>query len=299
MCALNVVKGMNLSMIKYPKDLYINEHMEFKLGKERRKLLEKTLRLIGNFDNNKPIVIEDYEVITFSDIIFKIKDKDNTVYSFISFGLSYGKDNNRYSKNFHLTMKKENSNFIYKYDFDNIDGHLNFGDQLEVIEIEQQLSDSRKLKVKRGRYHSINLEIEEQDKKYVISIYNNYKSVDDDEHDLPLLENLETIIEEIKTLEKLNLENIINITNKKVGISGCYIYYKDKEIAGIDYLNDEIRRYNIIKENFTINTSVYPDKIERETERKIDNDIIKGKDILTDENYEIIQSDIQKILKLM
>lgn len=287
-------------MIKYPEDLFINKHMEHKCGKERKKALEEVLRTIGNFDEDKPIIIEDYEVETYSDIIFKIKDKDNTIFSFLSFGVGPLDDGtNRYQKSFYLTMQRENSKFVYKYDFSNLIHKLDFNDNFEVIEVNYPLSETRILKVKTGRYRLINLEIEETSKRYVINTYSNYKNEDDIDHELPLLENLEIIIDKAKKIDELNLESIMSIINKEIEISSCYIYSNDKKLANISFLNDEIKSYEIVNENVSIHTNVYSDKIERKTERKIDADVIKNEEVFTEENYEIIQSDIKKLMKTM
>lgn len=283
-------------MIKYSEEVYIQKHLELKCGKERLEALENILRILGNFEKNTPIIIEDYEKgENYSEDTFKVTDNDNTIFSFIRFGLDYKLDDERYRKNFYLTMQRENSNLIYKYDFSNLDQRLDFLDAFEVIEISYRLSESRILKLKRGKYEFSALEIEENDKKYRLCFGRRYNK-EDDKCGIELLEDFENIIERAKMLDVINLENILKIIENSQKITFIIIYKAEQQLASIKFTNGKIERYEINEQNRSVEVSI-GDKITRNTERKVDGSNIKTETEIEDEKHERIQEDYKLLFK--
>lgn len=283
-------------MIKYSEEVYIQKHLELKCGKERLEALEKILRILGNFEKNKPIIIEDNEKgENYSEDTFKVTDNDNTIFTFIRFGLGYKLDDERYRKNFYLTMQRKDSNFIYKYDFSNLDQRLDFLDAFEVIEISYRLSESRILKLERGKYEFSALEIEENDKKYRLCFGRRYNK-EDDNCEIELLEDLENIIERAKMLDVIDLENVLEIIKDTKKISFITIYKEKKELASISFNDGKITRYKISELNRNIEATLYS-KIIRNTERVVDGLTVKTETEIEDEKHERIQEDYKLLFK--
>lgn len=282
-------------MIKYPENIHIRKFTEFNVGKERTVVLERILRLLGNFEKNQPIIISDYEESeTYGDTILKIKDKNNTIFSFMNFGLGDALDETRYTKNFYLTMQRENSNFIYKYDFSNLIFKLDFLPNFELMQISYSISESRKLNLKRGTNKLSILEIKETDKKYQICFSG--ITEEDDKADIGLLESFETLIERIKLLDVINLENIFKIIENNKKIICITIDKEEKELASIVFSNGVITRYNINEPNRNIEVTLYS-KIIRNIERSVDDVPLKIETEISNENYEILQTDYKRLFK--
>lgn len=185
---------------------------------------------------------------------------------------------------------------VYKYDFFNFDNKLDFSDSLEVIEISSSLSENRKLKLKKDDYEFSVLEIEENDKRYRLCFGNMYEKADDNECEIDLLENLENIIERTKSLEVLNLENVLKIVKDYDEISYISIYKEEHQLASIDFINGDIRKYEINEPNRSVVVS-FDNHITRNTERNIDGVTVKNKTEITSENYEKIKSDYKLLFK--
>lgn len=61
-------------------------HLRRKMLKEKIKVIEETLRLLGNFEDNKPIEIKDCRYDTNSnDTIYIVKDLDSTIFEFYDY----------------------------------------------------------------------------------------------------------------------------------------------------------------------------------------------------------------------
>lgn len=281
-------------MIVFNKiDYYFDKRMELKIGEKRIKFLEQTLRELGNFSKQKQIEVINYEHDKDPrNTIYEIRDDDNTSFKFYNFALSYGKDT-RYSKNYYLKVKKENSLIEYTYDFHNLDLNLDFLDILRVIELKYDLAENRVIRLERKQNCHIKIAIEEDDKKYLI-----YISGDEKEKDKYLLEDFENMVLKAKSLEKLNIENFINIIENKNNLSSCCVYKDDKEVARVKFNKGEISEYSIIEENRTVNTTFY-DSIKRKVERKQDDEVIKTEEEYKEvnEDFNLIQSEVKRLLK--
>ena len=122
-------------------------YLSRKMLKEKIKVLEETLRVLGNFEDNKPIEIKDSRYDTNSnDTIYIVKDLDSTIFEFYDY--KFADSFERKQKNYQLTLKKVNSNFVYKYDFDQSgfvydDIYTDKLDMLDMIEVSQLLSEDR------------------------------------------------------------------------------------------------------------------------------------------------------------
>lgn len=70
-----------------------------------------------------PIEIKDSRYDTNSnDTIYIVKDLDSTIFEFYDY--KFADSFERKQKNYQLTLKKVNSNFVYKYDFDRVDSYM-------------------------------------------------------------------------------------------------------------------------------------------------------------------------------
>lgn len=272
-------------MIIFPRNLLPNEnYYEQKLGKDRLKLLEKTLRKLGNFDSKKNIEIIDEEYIKYNYQIYEVKDLDDTSFKFYNYGLGYGKNTERFNENFHLTMQRKNSQFSYIYDFYQ---SKRCDTNLEVIEINSQVSDNRILRIKEIYRKFRNLAVQENDKEYTLT----FKSED------ILISIIEKIRNSLQNLENINLEELLKLVGGTEGVCSAKIYVEGELRASIMFQKGEIYEYQIVDSNRRVKTEIR-DTITREVERKLEESdkTIKTEETVT-ENYEKIQSDLKRLLK--
>lgn len=272
-------------MIIFPRNLLPNEnYYEQKLGKDRLKLLEKTLRKLGNFDSKKNIEIIDEKYIKYNYQIYEVKDLDDTSFKFYNYGLGYGKNTERFNENFHLTMQRKNSQFSYIYDFYQ---SKRCDTNLEVIEINSQVSDNRILRVKEIYRKFRNLAVQENEKEYTLT----FKSED------ILISIIEKIRNSLQNLENINLEELLKLVGGTEGVCSAKIYVKGELRASIMFQKGEIYEYQIVDSNRRVKTEIR-DTITREVERKLEESdkAIKTEETVT-ENYEKIQSDLKRLLK--
>lgn len=266
-------------MIKFEKEplLYTDRFMELNLGKDRLKGLEKALRRLGHFDKKNIIIKEweyaDLDTPSYLNIVYKINDLDNTEFSFYNYGLGYGKEKDRFSQNFHLIMKKKNNNYIYTYDFYNLCNKSRNNNILDIRKITYNTKDNRIVNLVKEDYCNPKIEIQENDKKYVLSYDIKGKNSDEKVTEI-MLSSFENIINYVESLNNLSLENLSKIEsvlnnpeNKK--ISKTYFVYKNnKEIARICYIEDKVDTYRIIDDTKEVNVNFNTSKITRRVERK-------------------------------
>jgi hypothetical protein len=177
------------------------------VSKERIKLLERALRRIGHFDKSKPIEITEYRTSNnILDIIYSVKDLDNTTFEFYNFGLDHDpKSLTRFEKNYQVIMKKANSNFIYKYNFKQYKSiYPDFTEKLRMIEVSQSLPNERVVKLELPLFAFPKVKVEEQEKTYLFIYPNNKKEIN-----MFLLENFDKLVENVRNLKNLNIENLL------------------------------------------------------------------------------------------
>ena len=271
-------------MIIFPKDTCHDvKFYEHKLGRDRLKALEKVLRKLGNFDVKEKIEITNEEYINYSEQLYEVKDKNDTSFKFYSFGVGRGSDMSRYYKNWFLIMKRKNSDIEYTYDFDHYD-NKKFGNELSVIEIKKELSQDRVFKIRSVNDHFIRLIIEENNKKYELSI-----SEKEQENIFYNFGNMVSIIQEMETL---NLEQIISLIENKKSIVSAEINIDNEPKAQVKFLNGEIWHYEMKEIDKEINVNV-GNQITREVKRE---GYEPFKETIT-ENYEKIQTEVKRLLK--
>lgn len=247
-------------MIIFSEDPYDASRIKFyerKLGKDRLKLLEQSLRKVGNFESKKDIKIIDEEYKESYNTIYEVRDLDETSFKFYNFGLDYGKDTGRYKKNFYLMMQRKGSHLVYVYDFFSTE---TYEQKPEVIEINTQLSENRVLRVRNSGRHFSYFIIEENAKKYVLSL----KEKAEEE----LLNNLERFIESFKRIEPLNLEEILKLIQMQEELLSASVSVDDDVKAFITFRNGKISTYEIKDSNKTINAKIR-DTATRTVERTV------------------------------
>lgn len=284
-------------MLILPKEVTYLHSMN-SIEKERLKLLEINLRKLGNFVKNSPVEVIDYRMgEECLDFIFSVKDLDDTTFEFYNFRIGTSlKDLNldryRYNKNYQLTLKIKNSNFIYKYDFSVFDSkHFNFVEELRMIEVSYTLSEDKKIRLKNPLYPFSKIEIEEKNKKYLFV----YSEVDE-QSKISLLENFEKVVEKIKNIEDINLETLLPILAKNKKIMSIYICLNSDTLAHIKLSKGMITKYEINEANkkITVNLS---DNITRQVEKTLDDDKITSDTIITEENSGILKQDYKRLFK--
>ncbi len=280
-------------MIIFPEEVNYLHSMN-NIGKERLKLLEMNLRKLGNFVKNKPIEVTDYRMGEESlDFIFSVKDLDNTIFEFYNFRIGNSLESlDRYKKSYQLTLKRKNSNFIYRYDFSAFESkHFGFVEKLRMIEVSYPLSENKKIRLKTPIYSFSKIEIEEKNKKYLF-IY----SETDEQSKISLLENFEEVIDKIKNIKDINLETLLPILNKNKKLMSIYIYLNSDTLGHIELAKGMITKYEINEANkrITVNLS---DNITRQVEKALDDDKITSDTIITEENYDILKQDYKRLFK--
>ena len=277
-------------MIKYEEGIERVYCKSSSVEKERNKLLEKALRLLGNFKENEPILVTEFKENGY-DVIYTVKDADNNTFTFHNFNLDYDVNSNkRFRESYYLYLQRENSKMTYKYDFDELD-YNDYKQEIRLIEIIFNLPKNRILSLERKIHHPIRIKIKEQDKdkEYILG-YHNYS----EDHDLYLLENFNSIIEKAKNIEKLNIENILKLVPDLDKVSFFYIKKQDAIIASIQFHKGNIFSYEIIDDTKNIKVTV-DDKIKRDVKRK---GFYSYEETITD-NYEKIQMEINRLMKTL
>lgn len=280
-------------MIIFPKEA--NYYYSKEIAKENLKLLEKTLRKLGNFDKGNPIEITEYRNgDNCWDIIYSVKDLDNTTFEFYNYGLdSRDKTSSfdRFRQNSHLTMIKPNSNLVYKYDFSKMK-YSDFKQILRVIEISLNLTNNRKISLQREKYCPLKIKIEENSKKYSL-FYGRDRKLD---LDGALLKDFENLSSRLSNLKELNLESILTVIKYLNELSSIYIYIEDQEKSNVKFNNGIITRYEINDKDKKIIVDFSTD-VTRTIERKIDTTKIENTQPISNENYEILKSDYKRLFK--
>lgn len=265
------------------------------LSKERIKLLERALRRIGHFDKNKPIEITEYRTSNnILDIIYSVKDLDNTIFKFYNFGLDHDpKSLTRFEKNYQVTMKKANSNFIYKYNFKQYKSiYQDFTEKLRMIEVSQSLSDERVVKLELPLFAFPKIKIEEKEKTYLFIYPNNKKEIN-----MFLLENFDKLVENVRNLKNLNVENLLSILPRQKQIGSIYIKLGTNKLAQIEFSKGIITRYEINEATKKTNVNLL-DNITIKTESGLDGNKSISTQTLTEENYEkILKTDYKRLFK--
>lgn len=265
------------------------------VSKERIKLLERALRRIGHFDKSKPIEITEYRNSNnILDIIYSVKDLDNTTFEFYNFGLDYDpKSLTRFEKNYQVTMKKATSNFIYKYNFKQYNSiNSDFTEKLRMIEVSQSLSDERVVKLELPLFAFSKVKIEEKEKTYLFLYPNNKK-----EDNMFLLENFDKLVENVRNLENINVENLLPLLPHQKQIDSIYIQLGTNKLAQIEFSKGIITRYEINEATKKTNVNL-SDNITIKTESGLNGNKSISTQTLTEENCEeILKSDYKRLFK--
>ena len=280
-------------MIKFPKE-DISCELYKKHAEEARKMLEASLRMLGSFKKHKPIIISD-ENFKFDksrlDIVYTIKDDDETIFIFKNFAIDSNiSSTNRYEESYHLLMQRKNSSVQYKYDFSNLDMCMEDYDKLRVVELKCELNKNRILKLKMHQFRPAVLIIEENDKKYTIIV--------SEEKVKKILETFEKIVERIRNIKELNIENIFSSLDDISLIYSCYIEKDDILLGTINMRNGKILSYKIREKGCEINTSMTSDAVKRTTSRRFDGKTIQTEEKLKINEYIKIETDIKKLIRM-
>ena len=265
-------------------------HLRRKMLKEKIKVIEETLRLLGNFEDNKPIEIKDCRYDTNSnDTIYIVKDLDSTIFEFYDYKLADSFE--RKQKNYQLTLKKVNSNFVYKYDFDQ-SGFVYDGiytDKLNMIEVSQLLSENRIVRLEFPLSSSPKIKIEEKGKTYLFQYLNCNKEEN--------IDNFKKVIENVKNIENLNVENLLSTLPHQKQIGSIYIKLGTNKLAQIEFSKGIITRYERNEATKKTNVNLL-DNITIKTESGLDGNKSISTQTLTEENYEeILKSDYKRLFK--
>ena len=275
-------------MLIFPK--YTRYYIRRKMLKKEIKVLEETLRVLGNFEDNKPIEIKDCRYDTNSnDTIHIVKDLDGTIFEFYSY--RFAASSERWRKNYQLTLKKVNSNFVYKYDFDQrgfvYDGV--YTDKLNMIEVSQLLSEDRIVRLEFPLSSSPKIKIEEQGKTYLFQ----YSNCNKEEN----IDNFKKVIESVKNLENLNVENLLSILPHQKQIGSIYIQLGTNKLAEITFSKGIITRYEINEATKKTNVNLL-DNITIKTESGLDgNKSISTQTLTKETNEETLKSDYKRLFK--
>lgn len=265
------------------------------VSKERIRLLERALRRIGHFDKSKPIEITEYRTSNnILDIIYSVKDLDNTTFEFYNFGLDHDpKSLTRFEKNYQVIMKKANSNFIYKYNFKQYKSiYLDFTEKLRMIEVSQSLPNERVVKLELPLFAFPKVKVEEQEKTYLFIYPNNKKEIN-----MFLLENFDKLVENVKKLKNLNVENLLPLLPHQKQIDSIYIQLGTNKLAQIEFSKGIITDYEINEATKKTNVNLL-DNITIKTESGLDGNKSISTQTLTEENYEeILKSDYKRLFK--
>lgn len=275
-------------MLIFPKDT--RYYISRKMLKEKIKVLEKTLRVLGNFEDNKPIEIKDCRYDTNSnDTIHIVKDLDSTIFEFYDY--RFADSSERWRKNYQLTLKKVNSNFVYKYDLDQrgfiYDGV--YTDKLNMIEVSQLLSEDRIVRLEFPLSSSPKIKIEEKGKTYLFQ----YSNCNEEEN----IDNFKEVIENVKNIESLNIENLLSILPHQKQIGSIYIQLGTNKLAEITLSKGIITRYEINEATKKTNVNLL-DNITIKIESGLDGNKSISTQTLTEENCEeILKSDYKRLFK--
>jgi len=278
-------------MIIYPKDIIINKKMEFELGKYRMKMLDKTLRLLGIFEFGKSIRINSHKIQPNGEVIFEIKDQNNTTFSFINFDLNDTKDANpkRYEENFYLTMQTDGSDIQFVYDFLNMDNKSEESEFLRIIELNTYINYKTKVSIQRFKDVPVKLKVQEKDKIYEIEL-----NMEDD-NIVSFIMNFKNLKKEISQLEEINLENLIKLIKEEV--YSCFVKKGDEMIAALHFSDNKLCYYEYTSGNKKITTMICEDKAIRTLEMTKESNI-KYKEELTNKNYDKIFKEAKMLLKI-
>ena len=265
-------------------------HLRRKMLKEKIKVIEETLRLLGNFEDNKPIEIKDCRYDTNSNYtIYIVKDLDSTIFEFYDY--IFADSFEIAQKNYQLTLKKVNSNFVYKYDFDQRGFVYDdiYTDKLDMIEVSQLLSEDRIVRLEFPLSSSPKIKIEEKGKTYLFQYLNCNKEEN--------IDNFKKVIENVKNIENLNVENLLSTLPHQKQIGSIYIKLGTNKLAQIEFSKGIITRYEINEATKKTNVNLL-DNITIKTESGLDGNKSISTQTLTEENYEeILKSDYKRLFK--
>lgn len=265
-------------------------YLRRKMLKEKIKVIEETLRLLGNFEDNKPIEIKDCRYDTNSnDTIYIVKDLDSTIFEFYDYKVADSFE--RKQKNYQLTLKKVNSNFVYKYDFDQrgfvYDDIYTY--KLDMIEVSQLLSEDRIVRLEFPLSSSPKIKIEEKGKTYLFQ----YSNCNEEEN----IDNFKKVIENVRNLKNLNIENLLPLLPHQKQIGSIYIRLGTNKLAQIEFSKGIITRYEINEATKKTNVNLL-DNITIKIESGLDGNKSISTQTLTEENYEkILKSDYKRLFK--
>ena len=199
-------------------------------------LLEETLRVIGNFDNQR-IRICEYEKLPSNDIIFSVMDKEETTYKFYN----YDVDNDmeimtRFRKNYLITMRRKNSNIEYTYNFFN---YIDKNDErkIDLMSITAYISKTKTFTIKITEEAANEFIIEDKNKIYLFK-YSNDIGFD-------LIKEMENLIKMIRNNENITIEYILRTFPQINKLIQCMVHEDDERIAAIAFENGNILGYEL------------------------------------------------------
>ena len=288
-------------MIIFPKGIRYN-YPKVTEAKKALKLIEKSVRLLGNFDKKEPIIIENYNFgDNCNEKIFYLKDLDNTIFEFYNYRVDYNpnSDLDRYRKNYYIKMKKIDSIFTYKYSYEEYKSeYSDFTEKLRMIEVSVPLSDDRIIRLGTPTPMFSKIEVEEKGKIYLFGYgYGEYYNGNREDSDSILsLESFDKVAEQVKELKTLNLEKLLSILPYQRKIIYISIDSCTDNLARIKFDKGIITEYEITDNNEKITVDLAK-KMTRNTEMKTDDIELASTVKIGNENYEILKSDYKRLFK--
>jgi len=251
------------------------QYLEKKVGKDRLRCLEKTLRILGNFQE-KDIEIEEGEYQEKEQrVLYEVKDLDNTSFKFYNFTT----EPKACDKNYNLKMRRENSILTFTYEF------WGLCPKIIVTEIQAPLSPSRTMSFK-NIGSADRLTITEDEKQYVLVL--NRKKEDE------IICLLEHIITSLSEIETLNLESILEKLGMNQNLFTILIFINDIQRGYCSFKKGKLVAYTITDEEKLI-SGKFGENISRAVVKHRQEETLPKKlDIQTAEQ---IKSDIKVLFK--
>ena len=278
-------------MLKYKEGIESIYCKNSGVEKNRNKLLEDALRMLGNFDDNQPIEINKCKFASKGlDIVYEVVDKEGNIFSFKNFDV--GKEligDKRFRENYYLYVKKPNNKTTYKYDF--VDREYNSEhdtEKVRLIEVSYSLSEDKTVKLERKPFLPVKIIVKLEDKDYIIGY-------EDTEYDLELLGSFGDIIDKIMNAEIINLDSIMHIVSEPNKVDFCQIKKNNELIASANLIRKNVISYILIDKYREIKANISSETTTRKVEAK-------GQEIcretLNNDNG-VLQMEINRLMKTL
>ena len=158
-----------------------------------------------------------------------------------------------------------------------------------MIEVSQLLSEDRIVRLEFPLSSSPKIKIEEKGKTYLFQ----YSNCNEEEN----IDNFKKVIENVKNIENLNVENLLSNLPHQKQIGSIYIKLGTNKLAQIEFSKGIITRYEINEATKKTNVNL-SDNITIKTESGLDGNKSIYTQTLTEENYEeILKSDYKRLFK--